>query len=217
MKFITSLIALFLILISCKNYEHTYSNDTDFNHLDINGFTNEIINGWGTYTTSQFNAYIPVSYHVNKVELAQHVQNLANTTSSEIQALIIIGPTALMWEYRTILIKNHESDSTKKRVNFLTFPHARITYKATNVVSNHLVDSLFQSISSASFLNEGIPAITDFNNKVDIEITNIDSKYDLLILFKYDDKFKYYWGYINDSPDKAINRILKGSVTTYSH
>lgn len=192
--------------------------EEQFGHLDIDGFSKELINGWATFNTSNFNDYVPISYHVEKLELAQHIQKLARDSNPEINALIITGPGAMMWGYKLTLIKDFDSDSTKKRVNFVSFPHARITYKATNEVSNQLVDSLYRHFETDKFLNKGKPTVDYFKSRVSFEGTDIEHKYDLLILFKTDNNFSYYWGYSNSATSiDFLDKVLEGSVTTYSH
>ncbi|HAH52114.1 MAG TPA: hypothetical protein DCL80_13020 [Balneola sp.] len=214
MKTLT-LIPLFLIvLLSCRSSKNLTPNPENYQHLDINGFANELLNGWGTFNTKEFNDYVPHSYHLNKIELAKHIEKISADSSSAFKGLIILGPMSFLWEYRTIYIQEHYTDSSKMIVNFLQFPHARITYKATNSVDISQVDSLITSIKNTQFIYSGLPSASQFNEK---DILDIDSKFDLLILFKTNNEFQYYWGYIDDSPIDEIGKILTGSITTYNH
>ena len=99
----------------------------------------------------------PEGYHVIKEDLAKGLVEEAQKRKADLRGILIAGPMSLdpLWTY-TIVVFIQEGD--KIRINLLVFPHARITYKSTSLVSNERYEKWVTDMQGTGALEAAPPA-----------------------------------------------------------
>ena len=97
-------------------------------------FINEVLDAKPTPVTPKFNDFTPGSYHVKKEDLLKGLIEEAKKRKLTLRAVTILGPLPAdpLWtSYVAVFLQ----DGEKVRVNSLVMPHARITSKATALLT----------------------------------------------------------------------------------
>jgi len=122
--------------------------------LNREGFIQELVFAQATPRTGEFDDYTPGSYHVDPLDLADGVRTRQSTQTPAIRALLVIGPYGALWAFDVWLF---EEEGEVFRANRLVFAHARITFKATKLLSRQDLDSLLGTLERSRALVSGAP------------------------------------------------------------
>jgi hypothetical protein len=109
-------------------------------------FINEVLDAKPTTVTPKFDDYTPGSYHVKKEDLLQGLTDEATKRKLTLRGVSIVGPLPAdpLWtSYVMVFIQEGE----KVRVNSLIMPHARITHKATDLITAERYKSCWRGYS----------------------------------------------------------------------
>jgi hypothetical protein len=117
-------------------------------------FINEVLDAKPTAVTPKFDDYTPGSYHVIKEDLLEGIVEEATKRKLGLRGVLIVGPTGPLWTY---VVAVFIRDEDQIRVNVLVFPHARITYKATGLVTAERYDEWVAELRKSSVLRREPP------------------------------------------------------------
>jgi len=117
------------------------------------GFVQELLDPRATPRTPAFDDYTGGSYHVNKLDLLASLRESASEDSN-LLGIAVAGPFGPLWAYEVALFVR---EGPEVRVNWLLMPHARITYKATKVLSSAEFDQFREAVRSSPALTPGLP------------------------------------------------------------
>ena len=112
-------------------------------------FFSELLNPQPTPRTSRFDDYTPGSYHVNKYDVWKGLPNAARKQNKPLRGLLIVGPSGPLWTYHVFTFIE---ENKKIRTNLLVMPHARITHKATLLISPARYDEFIKEILQTQVL-----------------------------------------------------------------
>jgi hypothetical protein len=121
-------------------------------------FYREVLFAAATYNTARFDAYGPTGYGVDKLQMAAELPAVADTCGVDLDGLVVLGPTGTLWTYRILAFLR---DGDAVRVNFLMYPHARITGKAVRTLPQADVGRWFDEILSLPYISPGLPVLPD--------------------------------------------------------
>jgi len=153
MKSLASCLAPFLsaFLLSAIS-----ANATDWEPSRDN-FFREVLFAKATSVTPLYNDYTVGSYHASKTGLLKGLPEMAKKEGLELRGLIVVGPVGPLWAYHVVAFIE---EGNVIRVNSLTMPHARITYKSTGTISpklyNDFIVGLLQTKIFVTELPEGM-------------------------------------------------------------
>jgi hypothetical protein len=133
---------------------------------DRETFLAELLDPEYTPATRLFDDYTEGSYHVNKVEVLSEIQKYAGKQNRKLIGFLAIGPYGPLWAYDLIAFFE-EVDGV--RANRLIMAHARITYKATAILTMKEYADMMNSLRSTGVFQ---------SNK---STENSDSHYTVLI------------------------------------
>jgi hypothetical protein len=118
-------------------------------------FIGEVLDAKPTDTTPKFDDYTPGSYHIIKQDLLEGIVEQAAERNLGLRGMLIAGPMRdPLWTY-VVVVFLREGD--KVRVNLLVFPHARITYKATGLVTADRYNKWAAEVHKSSLLRRELP------------------------------------------------------------
>ena len=97
-------------------------------------FLSEVLDAKPTLVTPKFDDYTRGSYHIEKEDLIKGLVEEAKKRKLTLRAITILGPVPVdpLWTSRVLVFIQ---DGEKIRVNALVMPHARITSKATGLIT----------------------------------------------------------------------------------
>lgn len=97
------------------------------------------------------------SYHVIKEDLAKGLFGEAQKRKLDLRGVVIAGPMSLdpLWTY-TVVAFIREGD--KVRANVVVFPHARLTYKSTALVTTERYEKWVGEMEGTGVLEPKLPA-----------------------------------------------------------
>lgn len=183
------------------------------------GFLQELLFPQGTARTSEFDDYTDGSYHVEKVDLLDGVRALRAT--EPIRGLLVYGPVGPLWAYHVLLFV---SEKDQVRLNTLAFPHARITGKATRVLSAAQYEQAFARLSSRTFMLQGVPSFDTLRGERTADMP-LEWEYSLLMA-DWSDGTERLWHSAGDESSLSLeeltsltsdlNELLAESTTTYT-
>lgn len=116
-------------------------------------FLAEVLDARPTAVTSRFDDYTPGSYHIEKEDLVQGLTDEAKKRKLKLGAVSILGPLPFdpLWtSYVLVFIQEGE----KVRVNSLIMPHARITGKATGLITTGEYRKWLEGLLNAGVLRK---------------------------------------------------------------
>jgi hypothetical protein len=186
--------------------------------LDRAGFVQELVFARATPRTLRFDAYTSGSYQVTKLDLLDGIRE-RRRNGTPIVAVVIRGPVGPMWAYQVDLFLR-ENDGV--RVNTVWMPHARITYKATNLLTRLAFERLIVTANESPALVRGIPQATQPpSDSTEHPELDFDWSFDLLVATWIDDDEAIFhassanssedaWACLNDTLDEAT---MSGVVT----
>lgn len=119
--------------------------------LSAAGFMTELTHAQATHRTPAFDDYTKGSYHVGMATLLDAARAERARTPG-IRALMAVGPFGPLWQYNVALFVSEGNDL---RLNVLAMPHARITWKATKLISTAEFDQLAGMVRVATVENSG--------------------------------------------------------------
>ena len=111
--------------------------------ISFHGFAEEALFGRGTARTHLFDDYTEGSYHVDPPEVARDLFKVAPEYGLALAAVVVIGPTEILWTYDVVSIVQMPGCS---RVNWLRMPHARITQKWSGCVQQSVIDAFLDDL-----------------------------------------------------------------------
>ncbi len=155
MKFLPRCLApfLFAFLLSA-----TSAIATDWK-LSRDNFFREVLYAKATSVTPLYNDYTVGSYHANKTGVLEGLPEVAKKEGLELRGLIVVGPVGPLWAYHIVAFIE---EGNVIRVNRLTMPHARITYKSTGTISPKLYnDVLVELLQTKIFETEPSKGMCD--------------------------------------------------------
>jgi hypothetical protein len=148
------LLAAFTVIITLsachRQYPVEQAEAVPWN-LSREGFIQELVYPEGTPRTPHFDDYTDGSYHVNKQDLLEGIQRYRSRRPDIIGA-VIAGPMGPVWEYKVKLFLREEEGV---RFNIVVFPHARITLKATKILTEETYSGFLDTVKSCSALLPG--------------------------------------------------------------
>jgi hypothetical protein len=116
-------------------------------------FIREVLDAKPTPLTPRFQA--GEGYYVRKEDLMKGVIEEAAKRKLRLRGVLIVGP--LPDGFWTYIIAAFLGEGDKVRVNLLIFPHARITYKATGLVTPADYDKWVAELQKAGILKKDPP------------------------------------------------------------
>ena len=118
-------------------------------------FLGEVLDAKPTAATPKF-VDVPGSYHIEKEDLIDGLTEEAKQRKLTLRAVTILGPLPgdpLWTSYVVASIQEGE----EVRVNSLVMPHARITRKATGLITAERYEKWLEGILGAGGLQKGTP------------------------------------------------------------
>jgi hypothetical protein len=151
----TGLLAILVVLAGCSTSGLEPGDVHECQYiLSRTGFLQELLFARGTPRTPAFDDYTPGSYHVEKMDLLEGVRELRSQEEA-IVGVAVYGPFGPIWAYNVVLFM--EEEEGKLRANWVHFPHARITQKATRELTNTEYRQLLLDLAASSVIAEGNP------------------------------------------------------------
>ncbi len=210
MKFLARCLAAFLLAFLLSA---TSALATDLKPSRDNFFS-EILYAKATSVTPLYNDYTVGSYHANKIGVLKGLPEVAKKEGLELRGLIVVGPVGPLWAYHIVAFIE---EGNVIRVNSLTMPHARITYKSTGTISPKLYnDFLVELLQTKSFVTELPKGMCDI-------CSYFESHYQVLISDWSNRPLSVYYGSLDnpaargevDSFVKQLNSVLSILKQTY--
>lgn len=187
--------------------------------LGRTGFLQELLFPQGTARTPQFDDYTEGSYHVEKMDLLEGVRALRSQES--VQGLVVYGPEGPIWTYYVFLFV---AEDDQVRVNTLVFPHARITDKATRLLSPEEYRAAQANLTSRRSMISGEPSFETLRGERIADLS-LDWHYSLLVA-DWSTGEERLWHSAGDettlsvderrSLTSVLNELLGEGTTTYS-
>lgn len=178
-------------------------------------FFREALYPHATEITPLFDDYTEGIYHVDKLDVLKGLPELAEKEKLKLRGLMVIGPTGFLWAYH---ITTFIEEKGRIRVNSLTMPHARITYKATGTISDIQYKSFLEDVLQTKVFSEELPP------KGKCETCPYPEwHYEVLLADWSEREPKIYYGKIeemkaeakNELFEKRANRVLSVLKKTY--
>jgi hypothetical protein len=117
-------------------------------------FFRELLDAKATSVTPRFNDYTEGSYHVDKLDVLKGLSEVAQKEGLKLRGLIVVGPVGPLWAYYVVAFIE---EAEAIRVNSITMPHARITYKSTGTISQKRYNSFLSGLMHANLLATELP------------------------------------------------------------
>ena len=117
-------------------------------------FFREILDAKATSVTPRFDDYTDGSYHVNKLDVLKGLPEEAHKVGLKLRGLIVVGPVGPLWAYYIVVFIE---EGELIRVNSVTMPHARITYKSTGTISQQRYHDFLSGVLRAKALTMELP------------------------------------------------------------
>ena len=178
-------------------------------------FFREVLYAKATSVTPLYDDYTEGSYHVDKLDVFKGLPEMAQKEGLKLSGLVVVGPVGLLWAYYVVAFID---EGEMIRVNSLTMPHARITYKSTGTITQKRYDELVNGLLKTNVLATELPP----KGKCD-RCPYPEWHYEVLVADWSDGKSNVYYGSLNepkagantDSFEKQINDVLSASKKTY--
>jgi hypothetical protein len=178
-------------------------------------FFREVLYAKATSVTPLFDDYTEGSYHVDKLDVLKGLPEMAQKEGLKLRGLVVVGPAGPLWAYYVVAFLN---DGEMIRVNSLTMPHARITYKSTGIITQKRYDELLNGLLKTNVLATELPP----KGKCDT-CPYPEWHYEVLAADWSNGKSNVYYGSLDepkvgantDSFEKQINNVLSASKKTY--
>jgi hypothetical protein len=207
------LLIIFFLLLS----DGIRAQDTCKPQLGRIGFIQELLFPQGTARTHQFDDYTEDSYHVDKLDLLEGVRSIRS--DEHVAGLIVLGPFGGLWTYQGFLFV---AEKNGIRLNFLIFPHARITHKATRLISQEEYKKAIVTLSTNKIMIKGMPSYKTMRGGVE----GMDLEWNYSLLFAdWSTGTERIWHSKGDRlehPEQgleplvsALDRLRENSTTTY--
>ncbi len=142
-------------------------------------------------------------------------------TDEPVRGLIVYGPEGLFWAYHVFLFV---AEKDQVRLNTLVFPHARITGKATRVLSPGEYEEALGKLASRPFVIPGAPSFETLRGERNANLS-LEWHYGLLIA-DWSRGTERLWHSVGDertlSMDELtslasdLNELLSDGTTTYT-
>jgi hypothetical protein len=117
-------------------------------------FVKEALVGVGTPLTPDFWSR-PDSYRVDKHDLLDGLRGHRETLGGMLRGVVIVGPTGELARYSVVTFLEH---GERGRMNWLIFPHGRITSKGVLDLAPRDRARLFDAIAASPAMHAGDPA-----------------------------------------------------------
>ena len=114
----------------------------------------EVLYAKATSVTPLYDDYTEGSYHVDKVDVLKGLPQMALKEGLRLRGLIVVGPVGPLWAYYVVAFLD---EGEMIRVNSLTMPHARITYKSTGKMTLRRYEELLEGLSKSGVLATELP------------------------------------------------------------
>ena len=210
-----ALVAVIFISLSCSARRPPHCRS----RLDRTGFLQELLFPQGPARTPDFDDYTEGSYHVDKLELLEGIRSIR--TREHIEGLIVYGPVGMLWSYHVLLFVA-EKDGI--RLNSLVFPHARITGKATRVLTSAQFEESMAKLTSNHAMVMGVPSLETLRRER-VADTSLEWQYSLLLAV-WPNGAERLWHSAGDEftlPEdeltgltSVLNELLENSTVTYT-
>lgn len=139
-------------------------------------FIRESLLGVGTPTTPDFWER-PGCYYADKLDLLDGLREYRERLGETIQGLVVVGPSGPLWQYAVLtFLKRGES----QQLNWLVFPHARITSKGVLQLEPAEYTQLLEAVLTCLGMHSGIPT-DDLLPRDPTKELDLDWRYDILV------------------------------------
>lgn len=182
-------------------------------------FIREVFDSRPTSVTPKFHD-APKGYHIVKENLVKGLIEEAKKRKIDLRSIVIAGPMPLdpLWTYH-IVVFIREKD--RIRINSLVFPHARITYKSTGLVTTERYEKWVNDLVESGVLEPKLPEVA----KAEKDETKRDMTFTLLVATIGPDGKEPHTSYANpqnledekqEQFQDALNGILDQQKKMYS-
>lgn len=138
-------------------------------------FIREALLGVGTPNTADFWDR-PGGYYADKLELLGGFRDYQQRLGETIQGLVVVGPTGELWQYSVLAFLKR---GDRMHLNWVVFPHARITAKGVLQIEPEEYAQLLEAIGTCPGLQVGIPS--EETHPAGLEkAPPLDARYDIL-------------------------------------
>jgi hypothetical protein len=232
------LVAMFLLFLSaCPSYSRNIEQTSGEVQAEVPGsgptasdFYRELLDPMPQPTSASFNDYYPEgSYHVSKLGLWSDFPRFVADEGQEFRALIILGPVGPLWSYYVFAFLRGTNDQVK--VNEVVFPHARLTYKATGVISEARTQELLanlvtmESVEPVASPEDLAKLLAELDEQAGAGMSLGDFLFDLLIVDGHAGSGAYIGGTYHGSPLEGypgqltdeLNSLADQLQATYEH
>lgn len=136
---------------------------------DRKAFLGEVLDARPTPVTPEFNSYRSDSYRITNEDLFKGLTEEAAKRKMVLKSVTILGPmTDPLWtSYVVVCFQEGE----KVRVNSLIMPHARITGKATGLITTVQYKAWLKGVLSKGVFQKKTPVVADGENKKDASLS----------------------------------------------
>jgi hypothetical protein len=178
-------------------------------------FFREVLYAKATSVTPRYDDYTEGSYHVDKLDVLKGIPEAAKKEGLNLRGLIVVGPAGPLWTYH---IMAFIEEGEMIRVNSLTMPHARITYKSTGTISSRDYNDFLVRLIQTKVLTTEIP----HKGRCDT-CPYPEWHYEALISNWSESQARVYYGSLNEPKadadieafEKHINSVLSTLKQTY--
>jgi hypothetical protein len=185
-------------------------------NLSREGFIQELVYARATPRTPQFDDYTPGSYHVEKIDLLDGVRTRRAATTPQIKGLLVVGPVGPLWAYYVTLFTEEKEGVRATDVNF---PHARITFKRTKLLSGKEYKKFLDSLTRSRSLIEGMPSFDTIRRSRNVDLP-LEWHYEVLLGDWSSGKERVFHSVIAESELgallKAWDALFEKAVVTYA-
>jgi hypothetical protein len=168
-------------------------------------FLGEVLDAKPTPVTPKFNDYTPGSYHIEKEDLLKGLIEEAKKRKITLRALTISGPLPFdpLWRSQVIVFVQ---DDKKIRVNSLVMPHARITLKATGLITADQFKKWRDGVLDTGVLKKEVPPADEKNDKP----KPFQSQF-LLVIWSEDGKTQeiHYGDIVKEKKDEKAEKLME--------
>jgi hypothetical protein len=161
----------------------------------------------------------PESYHVVKSDLIAGVLSSAEN-SSDIRAIVIVGPKAILWSYDIIVISEGPEGLHSVRTHFA---HARIKFKGSSTTDEEALQKLAASTGNTPHVFRSGPTTEQLRNDLREQCWG-EFNYDFLVAFPSDDGIAFRMSSLLYAPEKfkeeilsRVNDLIEDEKATYRH
>jgi hypothetical protein len=180
MRFSVLLSATISLALTIGCFRHRVPDEVENRSIYLlsrEGFIQELIYAFATPRTAQFHDCIAGCYHVDKIDLLNGIKERRIRSNQDLIGAVIMGPFGPIWAYSVVVfLKENEGI----RMNYLLFPHARITLKSTKLLNKAEFENFWGKLQKSPILQEGMPTLESVDPGKHPELS-LEWRYEILI------------------------------------